>query len=327
MDSSQNIKKAVLKVGLYIRYSSEEQRLNSHSEELQTDQCMQRLQQVHGEGPFNIRVFRDLAISGDVGVDNPVFDGKDYRKGLEGLLNAMADGELDLVLCWAQDRFAREEFLWHFMNATIFQKYRIPILFAREGHDILTEEGQMMASIHALAASLERRKISHNVAAACQRRVSEGYLAGPPPYGWEFDPTQTLGPRVRRWIVHNEVEGAVLLESRDRYLAGWPTAAIVRDLHRRGIPSPSGALRWSTDGLLKVLTNPVHAGLVRHKDQLYPGQHAELRYWSPEQRDLLLLRVEERRDHPLKIQAVEDYLLAGILFCEHCGRRLVSSHT
>lgn len=326
MVSTDAIHKPIRKVGLYLRYSSEEQRLNSHSEEMQTDQCMQKLQQVHGEGPFNIRVFRDLAMSGDVGVDNPVFAGKEYRKGLEDLLNAMADGELDLVLCWAQDRFAREEFLWHFMDATIFQKYRIPILFAREGHDILTEEGRMMASIHALAASLERRKISHNVAAACQRRASEGYLTLPP-YGWQWDPNQTPGPRVRRRIVRNEAEGAVLLEIRDRYMSGWPTAAIVRDLHRRGIPSPSGALRWSTDGLLKVLANPVNTGLVKCRDQLYAGQHADLRYWSPEDRELILLRIADRRDHPLLLKPVEDYLLAGVIFCEHCSRRLVGNRS
>jgi len=132
---------------------------------------------------------------------------------------------------------------------------------------------------------------------------------------------------VRRRIVRNEAEGAVLLEIRDRYMGGWPTAQIARDLHRRGICSPGGALRWTTDGLLKVLTNPVNAGLVRHRDQLYPGHHADLRYWSPEQRELLLLRVAGRRDHPLLATRVEEYLLAGVLFCEHCGRRLAGSRS
>jgi DNA-binding NarL/FixJ family response regulator/DNA invertase Pin-like site-specific DNA recombinase len=290
---------------------------------MQTDQCLRRFEAVYGNIPHNLRVFKDLGKSGAIGLDNPAFGGKEHREGLEALLNAMADGELDLVLCYSQDRLARDEFLWHYMNAQIFQKHRIPILFARDGHDVLTEEGQMIGTLHALAASLERRKASRNVAASCQRRATEGYLTGPPPYGWEYDPSQTLGPRVRRRIVRNEAEGAVLLETRDRYLAGWPTAAIARDLHRRGIVSPSGALRWSTDGILKVITNPVNAGLVRCKDQLFPGHHAEIRYWSPEERELILQRVAQRRDRPLHARRVDDYLVSGLLFCEHCGRRLV----
>lgn len=313
-------------VGLYIRYSTEEQKAKSFSEEMQTEQCLQRLEAVYGKIPHNLRVFKDLGRSGAIGLDNPAFGGKEHREGLEALLTAMADGDLDLVLCFSQDRLARDEFLFHYMNHTIFQKCRVPILFARDGHDLLTEEGQMLGTLHALAASLERRKTSRNVAASCQRRASEGYLTLPP-YGWEFDPTQARGHRVRRRIVRNEAEGAALLEIRDRYLSGWPTAEIVRDLHRRGILSPSGALRWSTDGLLKVLTNPVHAGLVKCKDQLYPGQHAELRYWSPEDRELILLRIAARRDHPLLVKPVQQYLLAGILFCEHCGRRLVGNRS
>lgn len=326
MQTVNDEQRPIRNVGLYIRYSTEEQKAKSFSEETQTQQCLQRFETVYGKIPHNLRVFKDLGKSGAIGLDNPAFGGKEHREGLEALLTAMADGDLDLVLCFSQDRLARDEFLWHYMNATIFQKHRIPILFAREGHDVLTEEGQMIGTLHALAASLERRKASRNVAASCQRRASEGYLTLPP-YGWEFDPTQTPGHRVRRRIVRNEAEGAVLLETRDRYLAGWPTAEIVRDLHHRGIPSPSGALRWTTDGILKVLTNPVHAGLVKCKDQLYPGQHAELRYWSPEDRELILLRVADRRDHPLQVKAVEDYLLAGILFCEHCGRRLVGNRS
>jgi len=313
-------------VGLYVRYSTDEQRQNSFSEELQTDQCLERLQQVHGEGPFNIRTFRDLGRSGAIGLDNPAFGGKEHREGLDAILKAIADGELDLMLCYSQDRLARDEFLWHFMNATIFQKYRVPVLFARDAHDVMTEEGQMIGTIHALAASLERRKTSRNVAASCLRRASEGYLTLPP-YGWEFDPTQTPGPRVRRRIVRVEAEGAVLLEIRDRYMSGWPTAEIVRDLHRRGIPSPSGALRWSTDGLLKVLTNPVNAGLVKCNDQIYPGAHADLRYWTPEDREAILLRVAERRDHPLMLKPVEQYLLAGVVYCEHCDRRFVGNRS
>jgi len=324
MSTTDDQKRPIRNIGLYVRYSTEEQKARSFSEELQTDQCLKRFEAVYGKIPHNLRTFKDLGKSGAIGLDDPTFGGKEHREGLEALVNAMADGELDLVLCYSQDRLARDEFLFHYMNHTIFQKCRVPILFARDGHDLLTDEGQMVGTLHALAASLERRKVSRNVAAACERRAAEGYVTQPP-FGWDFDPTQKPGPRVRRRIVCNEAEGAALLESFDRYMSGWPNAGVVRDLHRRGIASPRGGLHWSTDGLLKVLVNPVHAGLVRHKDQLYEGQHKELRYWSPEQRELLLRRIADRRDRAISIRSAETHLLTGVLYCDHCGRRLVGS--
>lgn len=80
---------------------------------------------------------------------------------------------------------------------------------------------------------------------------------------------------------------------------GWPTARIVQDLHRRGIMSASGDLRWTGDGVLSMLTNLVHAGLVKYKDQVHPGQHQDQRYWTPEEREAILFRAAERRDHRL----------------------------
>jgi len=313
------------RVGLYIRFSTQEQKMNSYSAEMQRDQCMQKLHREHPDTHHTVRVFEDLGISGSIGVSSAASPAKQHRQGLTELLNAIANGELDMVLVYSQDRLAREEFLWHYMNETIFQRYQIPVLFARESHDILTEEGQMISSIHALVAALERRKISRNVSAAAERRAQEGFAGGPPPYGWKWDAQQNKAPRERRRIVRHESQGAVLLEMRERYLSGWPTAEIVRDLHRRGIESPRGGLHWNTDGVLKVIRNPVNAGLVRHRQELYQGQHTPLRYWSPEDRKLLLQRISERADRSLSVRNVERFLLSGVVFCGHCGRRLTGS--
>ena len=283
--------RTIRNVALYIRYSTEEQRNNSFSEEMQRDECLRKLQDTYGPGPFNTRVFRDLAVSGAVGLNTADLPSREYRQGLTDLLHAIAEGEVDLILCYAQDRLARDEYWWHYLNTAIFQRYRIPLLFARDGHDVLTEEGQMLSSFHAMVASLERRKISKNLKAAAKRRAAEGYFGGLPPFGWQWDPSPERRPRERRRLVRNEAQGAVLLQIRERYMAGWPTVAIVRDLHRRGIRSSRGDLRWGVDQIAKVLRNPLHAGLISLKGEITPGQHADIRYWSPEERDLLLQRM------------------------------------
>ena len=311
-----------LRVGLYIRYSSEEQRERSFSEETQYDQCVQKLRQVHGEGPHSIRIFKDLAQSGAIGPCDPAFPGKEHRQGLTQLLEAIGDGEVDVLLCYSQDRLARDEFLWHFMNATIFQRNQVTVLFSRDGHDISTEEGQMLASMHAMSAALERRKISRNLKAACQRRAEEGYHHSTAPFGWERDPTQVPTPRERTRLVRNDAEGAIVVEIKDRFLAGWPTVAIARDLNQRGVPSRSGEPRWQTGTVRMTLLSPLHAGLVAHRGALHPGEHAALRYWSPEEREYLCRRIHEHTHRRRDERNVVNYLLSGLLYCGHCGRRL-----
>ena len=144
------------------------------------------------------------------------------------------------------------------------------------------------------------------------------------PFGWQCDPAQERRPRERRRVVRHEARGAILLEMKERYMAGWPTTAIARDLNRRGILSPSGAPRWGTDMVLKALRNPLHAGLIGLNKELCPGQHAEHRYWSPEERDLILERIGERAHRLVKERGVDEFLLSGVVFCAHCGRRLVA---
>jgi DNA-binding NarL/FixJ family response regulator len=145
----------------------------------------------------------------------------------------------------------------------------------------------------------------------------------PAPYGWRHDANQVAGPRQRRRIVRHDEEGAVIQDIRERYLAGGPTVEICRDLHRRGIPSPSGRLKWSTDALLKVLRSLAHAGLVTHRGEHLPGAHAELRYWSPEEHEHLEQRIAGRASRMTRGHNIGDYPLSTVLYCEHCGRRLV----
>lgn len=312
-----------LRLGIYVRYSTQEQRENSYSREMQVDECLAKFRRVHGDTPFVLREFSDLGMTGAAGVLDPANPQAEYRQGLTDLLRCVVAGELDMVLCYAQDRLARDELVWHSMRALAFEKTGTPVLFAREDHDILTPEGRVISSVHAMMAAEERRKISSNVAAACRRRAAEGYQAGFPPYGWQYDPDQVPAPRERRRMVRNEAEGAILLEIRERYLAGWLTVEICRDLHRRGVASPSGRLAWTTSGLLKVLRNPVHAGLVVYRGERFPGAHAALRYWTPEEHEYLEQRIAERADRVTHSRRIAGYLLSSALYCEHCGRRMV----
>ena len=89
------------------------------------------------------------------------------------LLRAVAAKELDLVLCYAQDRLARDEYLWHFMRAMAFERTGTSVLFARDDYDISTPEGQMMSSMHAMIAGQEREKTRNSDRRLPTSRIGE----------------------------------------------------------------------------------------------------------------------------------------------------------
>lgn len=314
------------RIALYRRYSTEEQRQKSFSAEMQSDECHKRLAERHGDTPLQITSYDDFGISGAVGVRDPNNPRAEYRPALTQLIEDIADAKIDEVVVYAQDRLARDEYLWHFLNTMIFRKYDVPVVFARDHHDLSTDEGQMLSSFHAMAAALERRKIAKNVSAATHRRVSEGYINGKVPYGWQWDPDQERAPRVRRRIVRNEAEGAVLVDIFRKYMAGWATLAIVRDLQSRGVPCHGKpAHHWTTTGVLQVLRNSIHCGLVRYKDTYFPGAHAALGYWSVEEHQRLLQKMAGRSHRYEWADRAESFWLSRLVYCGHCGRGLVGS--
>lgn len=314
------------RIGMYRRYSTEEQRQKSFSAEMQEDECRKRLTERHGDAPVQIIPYDDFGLSGALGVKDPNNPRAEYRPSLTQMIEDIADGKIDEVVVYAQDRLARDEYLWHFLNTMIFRKYDVPCVFARDHHDLSTDEGQMLSSFHAMAAQLERRKISKNVAASSLRRAGDGCINGKVPFGWQHDPDQQMGPRIRRRIVRHEAEGAALMSMFGQYMAGWATLAIVRDLQARNIPcGKNPPSHWTTDAVLRVLRNPTHCGLVRLNGQCYPGTHADLAYWTEVDHQRLLQKTRDRTCHYEWADRAEQFFLSRLVFCGHCGRALVGS--
>src|SRR6267378_699264 len=76
--------------------------------------------------------------------------------------------------------------------------------------------------------------------------------------------------------------------------------------------------------LYHLLSNPIYAGQIAHKGQLYPGQHRALidtETWTAA-RDQL---ATNGRDHRRKADAAEPSLLAGLLVDDR-GERFTPSH-
>ena len=202
----------------------------------------------------------------------------------------------------------------------------------------------------------------HRVLAAMQAQVVEQgrYLGGRPPYGYRLvdagphpnraharwgrrlqrlDPDPVCGPFVR-WMF-------------EQRLAGRSVAGIARELNERGVPCPSdvdpGRNRhreggaWTLQTVAVILANPRYTGRQvwnRHTQvrREHRGRDAALasraaQAWTmskvmahpPLVSEAQFVAAQQvRAARPAKDGSTRDYLLAGLVRCGLCGRRMDS---
>jgi site-specific DNA recombinase len=102
---------------------------------------------------------------------------------------------------------------------------------------------------------------------------------------------------------------------------GWQTKSW---LTKKGRLRPGGPFRWP--GLRVLLSNVLYAGLIRHKKELVPAQHAAIVDRELFDRVAGLLRAQIRG--PRQQAAVpQEALLSGLLMCSGCGARMLLTYT
>ena len=76
-----------------------------------------------------------------------------------------------------------------------------------------------------------------------------------------------------------------------------------------------------------MLRNPTHAGLVRVKKtgKMVQGQHWEHRLYQPEVYDQIMEAFGRHKQFPTNTAKSEQCLLAGMVTCARCGKRLYSA--
>jgi site-specific DNA recombinase len=101
------------------------------------------------------------------------------------------------------------------------------------------------------------------------------------------------------------------------------TTAIARTLEAEGAPAPRKQ-GWSPNALQLILANPAYRGLIRWNDSLFEGLHEPLVDEDIFEKAQAILR--RRREHAsLRRGNPTEFLLSGLVRCDHCGRAYVGT--
>ena len=274
--SQQETKSKEIRVGLYIRVSTEEQAQNLEgSIKSQEQRLRQHLEfkNMDGFGGRVAHVFIDSARSG-----------KDMnRPELKRMLGLIGNRELDLVMVSELSRISRtiRDFaqIWDLMKEN-----KCFFLSLREQFDTTNAAGEMVLFTMANLAQFERKQVSERVSANFLARAERGlHNGGSIPFGFDTDTNRSGN------FVIVEDEAVIVREAFRTYLSEGCLANAGRSLNERGFAL--GKLRknggkkfrhgpFSVSNLHPILRNKAYVGIREFVDK--KGNLCETKaVWTP----------------------------------------------
>lgn len=236
--------------------------------------------------------------------DLSAYSGKP-RPGYRALLDQIAEGKVDAVLCWHTDRLHRspvelEEWI------TACEPRGVGVHTVKAGPlDLATPSGRLVArQLGAVARYEVEHMIERQKSAKAQAAAAGKWRGGRRPFGFESD-----GITVRR------AEAVLVADLTDRVLAGETLTALARELNSHGLSTSTGQ-PWNSRSLRRVLLRARNAGLIEHDGEVVGPAEWEAIVEPASWRSVRRLLTAEGRRAPLTGGLV--YLGSGLYRCGVC---------
>lgn len=296
-----------MKVGLYLRVSTQEQAKEGYS---------------IGEQETRLRKYCD-AMNWDiykVYIDPGYSGGDTNRPGLQSLVKDVETESLDKVVVYKLDRLSRSQLDTLYLIEKVFLANGTDFVSMSENFDTSTPFGRAMIGILAVFAQLEREQIKERMGMGKEARAKEGKWGGgsSEPIGYDYDP-------VTEQLTINEYEKMQILEAADLFLKGMPLRTISTLFHTKGYTyrGKSGKTsEWEPKRFKYVFGSKLYIGYMRYGGEWYKGKHTPI--FDDETFDKLQRLLAQRREdfaiHKKKCEGYTTYL-GGIIYCKQCGAR------
>ena len=328
MNAAPSSGRRTIRCAIYTRKSSEEgldQEFNSL--DAQFEACAAYIASQKAEGWKLVpERYDDGGISG----------GTLERPGIKRLMADVDAGRVDMIVVYKIDRLTRS--LSDFARLVDrLDAVDCSFVSVTQAFNTSTSMGRLTLNVLLSFAQFEREVTSERIRDKIAASKKKGmWMGGMVPLGYDVDPD----PK-RRGLVINPIEAAhirTIFALYDEHECLRTVAQTIRD---RGIRSKQrtfesgrqwGGAVLSHGAVHAILTNPVYAGRIRHKHQVYDGLHDAIvdeALWDRVQTKLQAHaarpRVRDRVTRELR-QPEAKSPLAGKLFDE-TGDRLTPSHS
>jgi site-specific DNA recombinase len=247
------------------------------------------------------------------------------RPAFTRLLADVDAGKVDIVVVYKVDRLSRS--LLDFAKLMDrFTKAKAAFVSVTQNFSTADAMGRLTLNVLMSFAEFEREMIAERTRdkiAASRKRGK--WTGGPVPLGFVVRDGK---------LAIDEHEALAVREIFATYLEHRSIVRIIATLTERGRAtklheSRTGKVRprraWTKDAVLRVLRNPLYAGLVQSGGALFPGEHEPIVAEDDFRRVQAVLG--QRTDGRPARLGVPGYLLRGLLRCGACGGTMSPAST
>lgn len=249
----------------------------------------------------------------------------------------------DVLLVFMFDRLGRRDDETPFLVEWFISK-GIEVWSTREGQQKMESRADKLINyIRYWQAGGESEKTSERVRTKHRQMVEEGlWRGGTRPFGYKLIHNGRIGKKNRQLfdLAIDENESVIVRDIFDGYIRrGMGIHRLANYLNSR-YPSPDKI--WAPQSVKTILTNPIYIGISRCGDVRSPVNEA-LRIISDEDfefaKRVMSMRVTRKtqtrgdidEDNPdetkrTKTSIFGASLLSGLLYCAHCGHKLVGTY-
>lgn len=289
-----------VKVGIYIRVSTQEQAEAGYSIHEQEDR-LKKYAEINNWIIY--KVYSDPGYSG----------AKLERPALTEMIKDIEKGKIQKVLVYKLDRLSRRQRDTLYLIEDIFNVHNVDFVSMTEQIDTGSPLGRAMIGILATFAQLEREQIRERMQIGMDARAKEGLFHGGMyyPIGYDY---------VDGELVINEYEAMQVRKIYDLYQDGMSISAITNFMRNHGYTKKYG--EWHDSAVRSVLFSEVYTGVIQWKGQTYPGKHKALISLEEFER-VQTLRKQRAISTPNcnKNPFKRTSLLGGLIWCGNCGAR------
>ncbi|MEO1916060.1 MAG: recombinase family protein [Myxococcales bacterium] len=256
--------------------------------------------------------------------------GNAERPGLHKLLSDIKAGNVDCVVVYKVDRLSRSLLDFARIMGT-FESQNVSFVSVTQQFNTSHSMGRLTLNILLSFAQFEREIIGERIRdkIAAQRRKGK-WTGGIPVLGYDVDRS---GPSPK--LAVNAVEAPQVKQIYDLYLSLGSLLPVVSELVNRGWRSkswttkagaPKGGNPFDRGTLYSLLTNPIYIAKVKHKNELFNGEHEAI--ITPEVFHAVQTRLKQNgRTAGIYVRNKYGALLKGILWCKGCSRTMTHTYS
>ena len=247
------------------------------------------------------------------------------RPALQRLLAEVEAGRVDIIVVYKVDRLTRS--LLDFAKLVeALDAAKVSFVSVTQSFNTTTSMGRLTLNMLLSFAQFEREVTAERIRDKIAASKAKGmWMGGTPPLGYKPDAKRSLSVVEKHAALIRDIYGRYRSLGNVRLVAKALEAAGVRTPVRTTLKGNSyGGCLFTRGQLYAILRNPIYAGDIKHKDMVYPGNHAaiiERAAWDKVQRQL-----SDNVRGSRAIRETNAALLTGLLF-DSGGDPLIPVHT